>query len=214
MDAKVVTIQDVARVAGVSTATVSRALSKPAVVSQATRDAVHLAVAQTGYRMNTMASNLRRQRAGSVIALVPNLANPFFAQILAGLSSVLTPAGLGLLIADTQAGPDPDARLAHYLSSGMADGLILFDGTLSPEVLDRPMRPPVLMACEWLGDGLPSLRVDNAGGTAMAMDHLYAAGHRSIGHLAGPLGNVLRDTRLDAYRTIDSRHRRPAVRSD
>lgn len=209
MSRKVVTIQDVAQAAGVSTATVSRALSKPAVVSKATRAAVHKAVSETGYRRNATASNLRRQRTGSVIALVPNLANPFFSQILAGLSSILTEAGLGLLVADTQTGGDPDERLVHYLTSGMADGLILFDGTLSAEALDISRRPPVLMACEWMARDIPSLRVNNARGAELAIAHLAERGHRRIGHIAGPPGNVLRDARLAGFRQAMRQHDLP-----
>ena len=73
MDSKIATIQDVARVAGVSTATVSRTISKPDVVAKATREAVLSAVAETGYRVNTTASNLRRQRTGTVLVLLPNI---------------------------------------------------------------------------------------------------------------------------------------------
>jgi len=65
MDKKIATIQDVAAEAGVSTATVSRTLSKPSVVAEATREAVLAAVERTGYRINATASNLRRQRTGS-----------------------------------------------------------------------------------------------------------------------------------------------------
>ncbi|WP_158969573.1 LacI family DNA-binding transcriptional regulator [Chachezhania sediminis] len=200
MDRKVTTIQDVARAAGVSTATVSRTLAKPSVVAKTTREAVLTAVAETGYRVNATASNLRRQRTGSVIVLLPNIANPFFAQILAGLASVLTPAQYGMLIADTQSGPDPDERLTHYLTSGQADGLVLLDGTLSPEALEIPGRPPVVMACEWMGRDLPSVRVENGRGAAMAVGHLARLGHRAIGHVTGPQGNVLAETRLKGFR--------------
>ncbi len=199
MDRKTATIQDVARAAGVSTATVSRTLSNPTVVAEATQTAVLEAVRETGYRVNHLASNLRRQRTGSVIALVPNLANPFFSQIMAGLSSVLTPAQYGLLIADTQSGPDPDERLAHYLRSGVADGLILFDGTLSVARFDHPGRPPIVAACEWTGADIPSVRVDNERGAALAVEHLAGLGHRAIGHVTGPRGNVLAKARLDGF---------------
>lgn len=199
MDKKIATIQDVARAAGVSIATVSRTLSKPSVVSKATQTSVLQAVADTGYRINTTASNLRRQRTGSIIALVPNLANPFFSQILAGLSSVLTQVGFGLLIADTQSGTDPDERLAHYLASGMADGLILFDGTLSRKVLDQPRRLPVIMACEWMPGSLPSITADNRAGAELAVNHLVEYGHHDIGYIAGPVGNVLNIARQDAF---------------
>jgi LacI family repressor for deo operon, udp, cdd, tsx, nupC, and nupG len=168
-------------------------------VAQSTRDAVLRAVDATGYRVNRTARNLRRQRTGSVIALAPNLANPFFSQILAGMASVLSPAGYGLLIADTQTGPDPDARLTYYLRSGLADGLVLLDGTLSPECLAGAGRPPVITACEWLNAPLPSVRVDNAEGAGLAVRHLVDMGHRAIGHITGPGGNVLTVTRRAGY---------------
>jgi LacI family transcriptional regulator, repressor for deo operon, udp, cdd, tsx, nupC, and nupG len=201
MDRKIATIQDVARIAGVSTATVSRTLSKPSVVAPATRDAVLQAVADTGYRINTQAANLRRQRTGSVIALVPNLANPFFSQIFAGMSAVLTEAGLGLLVADTQTGSDPEERLSYHLTSGNADGLILFDGTFSRDRLNVPGRPPVLLVSEWMEDDLPSVTVDNRHGAALAVGHLAQAGHSAIGFLSGPPDNVLTSERLAGFTT-------------
>jgi LacI family repressor for deo operon, udp, cdd, tsx, nupC, and nupG len=193
------TIQDVARLAGVSTATVSRALSKPDGVAEATRAAVLDAVETTGYRLNPVARNLRRRRTGTVIALAPNLANPFFSQILAGVAAVLTPEDYGLLVADTRTGPDPERRLAQYLGAGAADGLILLDGGLSPSGLAIAGRPPVIAACEWLDAPTPSVRVDNAAGASMAVEHLLAAGHRAIGHVAGPEGNVLTAARRDGF---------------
>lgn len=205
MDIRAATIQDVARVAGVSTSTVSRTLSKPSVVAKATRQAVMRAVQATGYQVNHTARNLRRQRTGSVIALAPNLANPFFSQILAGMSAVLSARNYGLLIADTQMGPDPDERLRRYLSSGLADGLVLFDGGLSPAALDVPGRPPVITACEWMPGDLPSIRVDNAHGAELAVAHLAALGHRSIGHVTGPRRNVLARTRREGWQAAMAR---------
>lgn len=199
MDIRPATIQDVARVAGVSTSTVSRTLSKPSVVAKATRQAVLRAVQATGYQVNHTARNLRRQRTGSVIALAPNLANPFFSQILAGMSAVLSARNYGLLIADTQMGPDPDERLRWYLSSGLADGLVLFDGGLSPRALDLPGRPPVITACEWMPGDLPSIRVDNAHGAELAVAHLAGLGHRKIGHVTGPRRNVLAQARAQGW---------------
>ncbi len=211
MNGRPVTIQDVAREAGVSTATVSRTLSRPSVVAKPTRQAVLRAVQKTGYQVNHLARNLRRQRTGSVIALAPNLANPFFSQILAGMSAVLSARNYGLLIADTQMGPDPDERLRRYLASGMADGLVLFDGGLSPAALDVPGRPPVVAACEWLAADLPSIRVDNAHGAELAVAHLAALGHRRIGHVTGPRTNVLARTRKAGWREAMARRGLPAL---
>ena len=200
-----VTIQDVAREAGVSTATVSRVMSNPGIVAATTRAAVEEAIARTGYAVHHSARNLRRQRTGSIVALVPNLANPFFSQILSGISATLSPRGYHLLIADTQDGPQAGGQLLHYLGHGVADGLILFDGTverahLEPGSGDRPL-PPMVIACEWMeGLALPNVRVDNVEGARLAVDHLVGLGHRRIGHLTGPAGNVLTEARIAGTR--------------
>ena len=200
-----VTIQDVAREAGVSTATVSRVMSNPGIVADSTRAAVQAAIRRTGYAVHHSARNLRRQRTGSIVALVPNLANPFFSQILSGVSATLSPLGYHLLIADTQNGPQAGAQLVHYLGHGVADGLILFDGSVERAQLaagagDRPL-PPMVIACEWIdGLALPNVRVDNAAGAQLAVAHLAALGHRRIGHITGPAGNVLTAARIAGTR--------------
>ncbi|MEQ8740340.1 MAG: LacI family DNA-binding transcriptional regulator, partial [Hoeflea sp.] len=89
MSQKAPRITDVARLAGVSTATVSRALSKPETVAESTRDAVLEAARESGYRVNLSARNLRRQRTGAIVILVPDLGNPFFSRILSGIEEGL-----------------------------------------------------------------------------------------------------------------------------
>lgn len=191
-------IRDVARVAGVSTATVSRALSRPEVVSAATLETVLAAVTQTGYTINQAARNLRQQRTMGVVALVPNLANPFFSRILAGVSAVLAPAGYNLLVVDTQ-GPGVDRHIARTLDRSRADGLIVFDGAVSAaDLCGDAAAPPVVMACEWIaGIAAPTVRIDNVAGARMAVAHLAGLGHRHIGHLHGPQTNVLAKARAE-----------------
>src|SRR6476660_9345422 len=99
MTARFPKIGDVATAAGVSTATVSRLLSTPDRVSEATRAIVIKAIEQTGYRINHAARNLRRRQAGGIVFLVPNLANPFFSQILSGITSAMATSGYNVLIA-------------------------------------------------------------------------------------------------------------------
>lgn len=186
-------ISDVARIAGVSTATVSRVISNPGMVSEDTRAAVQAAITTTGYRLNLAARNLRHQRTGGIVALVPNLSNPFFAQILSGIASVLGPAGYNLLVADTHsAGAE---MLLDYAEPSRADGLIVLDGALPASGLSG--RVPVVQACEWVpGLAAPRVKIDNAAASAMAVAHLADLGHRRIGHVAGPRGNVLSDARF------------------
>ena len=192
-----VRLADVARVAGFSTATVSRVLSRPDVVAQATRDAVMSAVEETGYRMNHAARNLRMQRTGSVVALVPNLGNPFFAKILAGMGKELAAAGYGLLVADTLDGTGNHAGLTRFLDSSRADGIILLDGLVSQAGLEIPDAPPIITACEWFENcDTPRVMLDNAEGARLAITHLLDLGHHQIGVIGGPRQNVLHKARM------------------
>jgi LacI family repressor for deo operon, udp, cdd, tsx, nupC, and nupG len=211
------TIQDVARTANVSTATVSRALSFPDKVSEGTRLRVLRAVEQTGYAVNQIARNLRRQTTGAIVVLVPNLGNQFFSMILAGIESAASRAGYTVLISDTRP-PAGSQMLLDYVRNNRADGLISLDGALPPHMLttgDEGRRRPVLVfACEWReGAGGPSVRCDNAGGAEMAVDHLAGLGHVRIGHVTGPVDNVLTQARLHGFACAMARHGL-AVRDD
>lgn len=199
---KAPSIHDVARAAGVSTATVSRALSAPDKVRQATRDAVFRAIEETGYRLNMSARNLRKRETGAVAVLLPNLANPFFAAILSGIAEVLSDAGYSVLINDTTPLSNDDHRFPGFATKQHVDGLIVLDGLLDQDsrfMAGHPeARPAVVYACEWCDRiDRPRVVIDNLAASASAVDHLVALGHRRIGHISGPPGNVLTRTRFD-----------------
>lgn len=202
MNAKGPRIQEVAMAAGVSTATVSRTLSNPDLVSEKTREAVLAAVDKTGYRINRAAQNLRKRQAGAILVLLPDLGNPFFSQILSGIESVFATSDLSVLIADTN-GIKQD-QLTGYFRDTRADGVILLDGAIPRAVLsDLAHTAPnnrIVFACEWKPDiELPSVRSDNRGGAQQAVAHLVELGHRKIGHIAGPRNNVLTKERLAGF---------------
>lgn len=197
---KSATIQDVALAAKVSTATVSRALSNPGLLSDATRAAVLEAVKTTGYRVNQAARNLRMQRAGAVLILVPNLGKPFYSEILQGISAGFAGSDYAVLIADTESRPLLDSELAGNFISGRIDGVVSLDGGLSPAALDACRAADVdgriVFACEWVdGYTFPSIQSDNAEGARLAIRHLADLGHRKIAHITGPRGNVLTGVR-------------------
>ncbi len=201
---KPVTIQDVARAAGVSTATVSRALSSPDGVAEPKRRAVEAALVRTGYQINHAARNLRRQRTGVVVALVPKISNPFFSRILDGIDGVLRSEGMTLTVAETRPGGasaptrggevNAAPLIAAFNNKSRADGVILLDGGL-----DWPSGggdvPAAVYACEWRrGSSVPMVRAENARGAAKAVDHLWDIGHRRIGFV-GDSRNVLIEER-------------------
>lgn len=193
---KPATIQDVARAARVSTATVSRALSRPERVSDATRKAVEDAVRDTGFRLNRAAQNLRMQRAGAVLAMVHNIGKPFNSEILAGLAEGFYGTDYALLLTDTEDNPLVDDALANYFRDGRIDGAISLDGSLSRDALDqckaRGVDKRIVFLCEWVeGEDFPAIVVDNANGARLAVQHLHALGHRRIAYVEGPPCNVL-----------------------
>jgi LacI family transcriptional regulator, repressor for deo operon, udp, cdd, tsx, nupC, and nupG len=185
--------------ANVSTATVSRALSSPDRVAEGTRRAVIAAVERTGYRVNQTARNLRRKQAGAILVLVPNIGNPFFSQILAGIEATASRAELNVLIADTKQPRAHEGPLSEYMHNNRADGILVLDGSLPDRFFatGNGSHPPIVYACEWSeGTQLPSIRFDNEAGGALAVAHLADLGHTRIGHILGPLNNVLTHERL------------------
>lgn len=212
---KSTTIQDVARAAGVSTATVSRALSNPGLLADRTREVVFDAIKQTGYRVNQAARNLRMQRAGAVLVLVPNLGKPFYSKILSGVSDGFSSTDYAVLIADTESRPLQDGELAGYFIDGRIDGVISLDGGLSRSALQQCQQQGlgerIVFLCEWVeGTDFPAIRSDNAEGARLAIQHLYALGHRHIAHVTGPQGNVLTIARRESMMLERSRLGLPA----
>lgn len=198
------TIQDVAAQAEVSTATVSRVLTSPDSVSYGKRQAVQQAIHSTGYRVNRSARNLRTQRSNTILALLPDLGNPFFSLVLQGIEGVLTPAGQALLVAETTQIQASGDSLVDYLDDKRADGVIVLDGELPPAVLDSLASAEdegrLIFACEWINNtNFPSVRSSNFEGAAMAVKHLHTLGHEYIAHVKGPENNVLTEERLDGF---------------
>jgi len=106
-----VSIKDVARLAGVSTATVSRTLAQPDKVQAVTRDKVLAVVEKSGYVKNKLASSFRTRRANTIVVLVPDITNSFFSNIIQGIETVARKAGYRILLGDMQ--NDPNNALSY-----------------------------------------------------------------------------------------------------
>lgn len=195
------TIQQVARTAGVSTATVSRALSNPEIVSEATRRKVQKAVAALRYSPNAAARSLRTLRSGKLLVTVPDIANPFFSLIIQGIEEAAHREGYAVLLGDAGYDDEREERFALFLQRKEAEGLI-FLGHRLPKALrhlvGRGTAPaPIVNGCEFSPRlGVPSVHIDNAAAARAAMGHLYSLGHRHIGVITGPLDRPLSRDRL------------------
>ncbi|HEV6952246.1 MAG TPA: LacI family DNA-binding transcriptional regulator [Promicromonospora sp.] len=187
-----VTVHDVARAAGVSISTVSRALSTPERVAAETRDRVTRAADELGYRTNRAASGLRRGRMHAVGLVVPDLENPYFASVTKGVQARARSEGYDVFVADSDEDPAVEAELIRALAA-RTDGMVV----ASPRSDDESLRaalagvPAVLASRELsLGadgaDEVPYIAVDDASGVDQVLGHLSALGHRSVGIAAGP----------------------------
>lgn len=199
------TIYDIARHVGVSAGTVSRALSRPEKVLPATRQRIEQAAAALGYVPNTVARTLKTQRSGKILVTVPDIANPFFAQILQGAEDAALAAGYAVLLGDTQHEPAREERYAQMLLRNEADGLIVLGHRLPPTARRIVKRlgatAPVVNGCEFDPSlGIPSVHIDNAAAARTAMEHLYALGHEHIAVIGGPPDNPLHQQRLEGAR--------------
>ena len=123
---KLATIEDVAAIAGVSIATVSRAINEPTKVADETRRRVNEAIARTGYTTNAMARSLRMRRSNMILILAPDVGDPNFSNILVGLETEASKRGYGVLIGNTQNDATRETDYLRFISSNQADGLILF----------------------------------------------------------------------------------------
>jgi len=195
-------IYEVAKRAGVSTATVSRVLSQPNVVATATRRKVLQIIERLGYEPNSTAQNLRALRTAKILVTVPDISNPFFSLIIQGIEDAALREGYSVLVGDTQHDQKREERYALMLKRKEADGLIFLGHRLPQEAaaLARAMAPqcaPIVNGCEFSPTlGIPSVHIDNAKAAYEAMDHLYGLGHRRIGVVTGPLVSPLSRDRL------------------
>jgi LacI family repressor for deo operon, udp, cdd, tsx, nupC, and nupG len=195
------TIYEVARRAGVSTATVSRVLSRPDVVAPETRRRVMQAVDTLGYTPNSAAKHLRTLRSGKLLVTVPDISNPFFALILQGIEDTAQREGYAVLLGDTQHDEQREEGYAAMLRRKEADGLIFLGHRLpraaASLIESSGSAAPVVNGCEFNPDlGVPSVHIDNTKAAGDAMEHLYALGHRRIGIVTGPLVSPLSRDRL------------------
>jgi LacI family transcriptional regulator len=197
-------IEDVAAAAGVSTATVSRVLNKPASVRDALRARVIEAVARLGYVPHAGARALKLQRSGTVGAIFPTIDNAIFAQAIDALQQRLADAQLQLLIATSGYDPDSEARQAMNLVTRGADALALCGVGQSPQLLQflRQRELPTVHAMTYPPPpGMVCVGFDNARAIGQAVRYLLDLGHRRIAMLAG----IVRDNDRAAARVAGVR---------
>jgi LacI family repressor for deo operon, udp, cdd, tsx, nupC, and nupG len=164
------------------------------------------AVAKVGYVPNPAARSLRSQKSHMVLVVVPDLANIFFSQVLRGIEEELFAAGYGMIVGDLNGSLEKEMQLASFAAGGQVDGVLLLNGHLLRQS-GEPGAPPVILGvpvvamCETIeGADIPQIEVDNRAAACCMTEYLASLGHRDIGYLCGPAGNVLEKDRFGGYR--------------
>lgn len=182
-----VSLDEVAQLAGVSSATVSRALSGRGHVSATTKQRVFDAAESLGYVVSSAASTLASGRSRSIGVITPNLDRWFFNSVLAGISNTLTRAGYDLTLYNVTG--DPQLRreiFSAFLRRRRVDGVIVVALELDEWETQqlKELELPVIVLGGSLYE-LPSMSVDDEGLTRLATEHLLALGHERIGYMGG-----------------------------
>ena len=200
------TLSDVARLAGVSPATVSRVLTGSVPVLRETKDKVQEAVRRLGYVRNRAAWSTARLRAGSIALVfceenVKVFADSFFARMLTGLSKALSSADLQLILL-TPHSPREYHTMFRYLRGGHVDGALFISMHTGPD-FDLARLGIPLVLCGRPGEGgekLSYVDADNVDGARSAVEYLLASGRKAVATIAGPRDMSPGVDRLLGYR--------------
>ncbi|MFD8643963.1 LacI family DNA-binding transcriptional regulator [Streptomyces zaomyceticus] len=199
-----VTMADVAHAAGVSSATVSYVLSGKRPVAPETRAAVEKAIAELSFTVNTTARSLRTGRSSLVALIVPDIANPFYAQLAATLQEELRERGLHVVVCNTRARRDEERTLLAEAVQQRFAGVVITPFRLKPRdfepLADAGM--PVVVSADVSFGPLDLVTPDARAATRRALEQVAAAQRRRIAMIAGPRDATGGDPRLEHLRAL------------
>jgi len=194
-----VTVRDVAKAAGVSASTVSRALSLPDMVEVGTRERVLRVAGSLGYRPNRAARGLITGRTGNIGLILPDLANPFFPSVVKGIQQQAHQSDYAVFVADTDEDPRAEIGLVRALAK-QVDGIILCSPRMGLSELREATTITSVVIVNRRAGTIPAVTIANADGMRQIVAHLTALGHRRIGFVAGPRSSWSSRERLRGLR--------------
>lgn len=197
------TLSDVAKLAGVSVATASRALSNPDLVADGTRRAVREAAASCGYKINLVARSLRIQRTDTLLVLTPCIDNSFYPGLVRSIEDTALAMGYAIIVGFTRKSDRYREAYGELLSAGRVDGMVVMDGGSGVDRFTGP-RPdlPVVQVFDQIYEApVPVVRVDERQVAELAVHQLASMGHRRIAHIAGAPDSPSARQRRDGYTT-------------
>jgi len=204
------TIEDIAREAGVSKATVSLALNGKPGVSPETRRRILEIARRLNYRPNAAAKGLALQRTETIGVIVPDIGSPFYAELIRGVEEEASRAGYYLMLLTTAGKPSREEMYFRLLGEQRVDGIIVLTPRGDEALLRRIQRKgfPLVVVDRDIqsADDVVEVVVDNFHGALEAMEHLLGLGYRRIGFINGVPGLQASQDRLRAYQVALQEH--------
>lgn len=197
------TIKDIARAANVSYSTVSRALNRKEGVGAATRERIFAIAKEFGYTPNAIAQGLVTQRTKTIGLVLPDVTNPFFPEVAAGVELAADELGLSVFLCNTNWDKDKEERYLRLLAQRRVDGIIVSLIANEPEELVRDAvgdTPVVYVNHAPLRTERPFVAIDEDSGSYMATRHLIDQGYATVGFIGAEAGGITSTPRLHGYR--------------
>lgn len=175
-------IQQVAKQAGVSVATVSRVLNGQDTVANKSKIKVEEAIRLLNYEPSILGKNLRNSESRLLLILIPTISNPFYLEIIKGIENVAISQNYNILICETDSNPERENIYFDLLRSKMADGIISMDPAVKIETLTKLAEKHAIIQCSeyTIDSGICYVTIDNEEASYRAVKHLLQIGHEKI----------------------------------
>jgi len=210
------TLEGIAKLAGVSRSTVSRVINDHPNVRASVRERVWQVIRETGYQPDASARSLVTRRTRIVGVIIPEAVttlfiDPFFLHLLRGVTQTCNSQGYQLMLSLFNGPAGPEEMYRRVVRGGHLDGMVVASTRVGDRLADRLMDDdvPFVMVGRHPNEQVHYVDIDNVAAARMAVDHLARLGHSSIGTITGPLNACSGGDRLEGYRQALEAHRLP-----
>ncbi|WP_188456976.1 LacI family DNA-binding transcriptional regulator [Virgibacillus oceani] len=192
------TIKDVAKLAGVSTATVSRVMNGTGYVNPSTKKKVNSAIKQLDYRPNDVARSLFKGKSKMIALFVPDIMNPFFPELARAVEDVTNHHGYTFILCNTDDEIEKEQTYLNALQQKSVDGIIIVSSTITKELISK-IKIPIIALDRIIGANMSSVTVNNREGAREAVRYLKSIGCQRIAHICGPDHVINTAERMKGY---------------
>lgn len=178
------TIREVAKLAGVSVATVSRVLNKNGYINERTKEKVEAAIKELDYHPNDVARTLFKGKSKTIALFVPDIMNPFFPELARAVEDTAYKSGYTFILCNTDNNREKEIKYLHTLLQKTIGGVVMVSSSIPLEILNKVTLPVVALDREI--ENITSVTVNNRMGAVEAVRHLQETGCQRIAHISGP----------------------------